>query len=96
MGIFDYESEQAIGTVNSVDTSTVVISVEDDSKLKQLQVNHLLVIRSSKTSQHLIAIVSKILRKSMIDQIFLVDSSSKQQLLRRLFQPQLLSQSLKK
>ena len=69
MGIFDYESEQAIGTVNSVDTSTVVISVEDDSKLKQLQVNHLLVIRSSKTSQHLIAIVSKILRKSMIDQI---------------------------
>ncbi len=69
MGIFDYESEQAIGTVNSVDTSTVVISVEDDSKLKQLQVNHLLVIRSSKTSQHLIAIVSKILRKSMIEQI---------------------------
>lgn len=69
MGIFDYESEQAIGTVNSVDTSTIVISVEDDSKLKQLQVNHLLVIRSSKTSQHLIAIVSKILRKSMIEQI---------------------------
>lgn len=69
MGIFDYESEQAIGTVNSVDTSTVVISLEDDSKLKQLQVNHLLVIRSSKTSQHLIAIVSKILRKSMIEQI---------------------------
>lgn len=69
MGIFDYESEQAIGIVNSVDTSTVVISVEDDSKLKQLQVNHLLVIRSSKTSQHLIAIVSKILRKSMIEQI---------------------------
>ncbi|MDN5341527.1 MAG: hypothetical protein PWP28_402 [Oceanotoga sp.] len=69
MGIFDYESEYAIGTVNSVDTSTVVISVEDDSKLKQLQVNHLLVIRSSKTSQHLIAIVSKILRKSMIEQI---------------------------
>lgn len=69
MGIFDYESEQAIGIVNSVDTSTVVISVENDSKLKQLQVNHLLVIRSSKTSQHLIAIVSKILRKSMIEQI---------------------------
>lgn len=69
MGIFDYESEQAIGTVNSVDTSTIVISVEDDSKLKQLQVNHLLVIRSSKISQHLIAIVSKILRKSMIEQI---------------------------
>lgn len=67
MGIFDYESEHAIGIVNSVDTSTVVISVEDDSKLKQLQVNHLLVIRSSKTSQHLIAIVSKILRKSIIE-----------------------------
>lgn len=68
MGIFDYKTEEAIGIVHSVDTSSVAISVEDDTKLRQLQVNHLLVIRSAKVNQSLIAIVSKILRRSMFNE----------------------------
>lgn len=67
MSIFNYEKDEAIGVVSSVDTANVVITVEDETKLRELQVNHLLVIRSTKVSQHLIAIVAKIMRKSMFD-----------------------------
>ncbi len=66
MSIFNYEEGETIGKVSSVDTSTIIISVDDDSKLRQLQVNNLIVIRSSKVGQHLIGIVSKIMRKSLV------------------------------
>lgn len=68
MTMLSFETNEAVGYVNSVDTASVVISVEDESKLSQLQVNHLLVIRSSKVNHHLIAIVSKIMRKSIMEQ----------------------------
>lgn len=64
MNIFDNNQEDLIGVVESVDTASVVISVENDEKLRNLQVNHLLAIQSSKTGQHLIALVSKIIRKA--------------------------------
>lgn len=63
MTIFNYEQHELLGTVESVDTSTVVVRVEDDGKLKGLQVNHLVSIQSSKNGQHLIGLVSKIIRK---------------------------------
>lgn len=63
MTIFNYEQHELLGTVESVDTSTVVIRVEDDEKLKGLQVNHLVSTQSSKNGQHLIGLVSKIIRK---------------------------------
>lgn len=69
MSIFNYQDTDVIGKVSAVDTSTIVISVEDETKLRQLQVNHLMVIRSSKVGQHLIAIVSKIMRKSKLESI---------------------------
>lgn len=69
MSIFNYQDTDVIGKVSAVDTSTIVISVEDETKLRQLQVNHLMVIRSSKVGQHLIAIVSKIMRKSQLESI---------------------------
>ncbi len=47
MSIFNYQDTDVIGKVSAVDTSTIVISVEDETKLRQLQVNHLMVIRSS-------------------------------------------------
>lgn len=65
MDIFTYSSEELLGTVESVDTSTVIIRVEDDDKLRGLQVNHLVSIQSSKVGQKLIGIVSKIIRKSV-------------------------------
>lgn len=64
MSIFDYTAEELLGTVESVDTSTVIIKVENDDKLRGLQVNHLIAIQSSKVGQHLIGLVSKIIRKS--------------------------------
>jgi len=63
MGIFNYRPEDVLGTVESVDTSTVIVRVESDDKLSNLQVNHLVAIQSTKTDQHLIGLVSKIVRK---------------------------------
>ena len=64
MGIFTYSPDELLGTVESVDTSTVIIRVENDDKLRGLQVNHLISIQSSKVGQHLIGLVTKIIRKS--------------------------------
>lgn len=48
MSIFEYTPEELLGTVESVDTSTVIVKVENDDKLRGLQVNHLISIQSSK------------------------------------------------
>lgn len=64
MCIFEYAPDELLGTVESVDTSTVIVKVENDDKLRGLQVNHLISIQSSKVGQHLIGLVSKIIRKS--------------------------------
>ena len=64
MSIFEYTPEELLGTVESVDTSIVIVKVENDDKLRGLQVNHLISIQSSKIGQHLIGLVSKIIRKS--------------------------------
>jgi len=60
--IFNYHSEDSIGVVESVDTSSVIIKVEKEDILKQIQVNQLVVLRSSKAGQHLIGIIDKITR----------------------------------
>ncbi|HRW97845.1 MAG TPA: ATP-binding protein [Cyclobacteriaceae bacterium] len=65
MSIFNFTEDQLLGTVESVDTSTVVVKVDNDEKLRGLQVNHLVVIQSSRVGQHLIGLVSKIIRKSI-------------------------------
>ena len=39
MSIFEYTPEELLGTVESVDTSTVIVKVENDYKLRGLQVN---------------------------------------------------------
>lgn len=64
MGVLSFEREETLGTVESVDTSTVVIRVDSDERIKGLQVNHLLAIQSPKVGQQLIGMVSKIIRKS--------------------------------
>ncbi len=62
MAIFQYKDEDALGTVISVDTATVVIKVADIERLRRMQVNRLLVLQSSKPGQHLIGLVQKITR----------------------------------
>jgi len=69
MGIFDFPegSPEKIGTVESVDTANVVIKIENAELLKKVQVNHLIVIQSSKVGKHLVALVCKIMRNATID-----------------------------
>lgn len=69
MAIFDYKKDDSIGTVESVDTSTVIVKVDNEDKLKQLQVNHLVALRSSKVGQFLIGLVAKIMRKASTEPI---------------------------
>ena len=63
MGIFNFSEDHLLGTVESVDTSIVVIKVDQDEKLRGLQVNHLVAIQSPRIGQRLIGLVSKIIRK---------------------------------
>ncbi len=63
MTIFNYNKDDIIGQAISVDTSSVIIKVEEPSKLQSLQVNHLISIRSSKAGQHLIGMINKITRR---------------------------------
>ncbi len=65
MNIFNYQDVESLGKVISVDTSSVIIHVENINKLRNMQVNRLVAIRSSRAGQHLIGMVQKIIRKSI-------------------------------
>lgn len=67
MSVLDFSKINPFGKVQSVDTSSVVVKVDDTDQLSNLQVNHFVAIRSSKTSQFLIGLVNKIMRKFSID-----------------------------
>jgi len=71
LSIFDYgnTSNEKIGVVESVDTSNIIIKIENEEKLKKMQVNQLVVVQSSRVGQHLIALVNKIMRNSSLDAI---------------------------
>ena len=66
MKIFDYLDDECLGKVRSVDTTTVVVFVEDVEKLRMLQVNRLAVLQSSRPGQHLIGLIQKITRTSVV------------------------------
>jgi hypothetical protein len=63
--LFQFEDQDALGTVRSVDTATVIVQVPTPEKLRRLQVNRLTVLQSSKPGQHLIGIIQKISRTSV-------------------------------
>ncbi|NNN70831.1 ATP-binding protein [Vibrio sp. 3-2(1)] len=69
MPIFTFEDEDALGKVASVDTTTVIVDVENVDQLKRLQVNHLAVLQSSKPGQHLIGLITQVTRKRGIEDI---------------------------
>lgn len=58
-----YQSK-TLGKVQSVDTGTFVIKVIAEQMLNSIQVNNLLRIRSTKTSEAIIGLVTKIMRKA--------------------------------
>lgn len=68
MAIFDFEDNASIGTVFSVDTATLIVKVKELDKLRKLQVNHLVAIKSSKAGQYLIGIINRITRKATDDE----------------------------
>lgn len=65
MSILKYSDEEALGRVRSVDTATVVVSVDDVERLRKLQVNRLAALQSSRPGQHLIGIIQKITRTAI-------------------------------
>lgn len=65
MTIFNFNDDEALGKVASVDTATVVVEVADSEQLKRLQVNRLAVLQSSKPGQHLIGIINQVTRKKL-------------------------------
>lgn len=63
MPIFKFKDEEALGKVASVDTTNVIVEVENIDQLKRLQVNHLAVLQSSRPGQHLIGLITQVTRK---------------------------------
>jgi DNA helicase HerA-like ATPase len=64
VSIFDFADDEALGSVLSVDTATVVVRVDDVERLRQLQVNRLAMLQSSRPGQHLIGVIQKITRSA--------------------------------
>lgn len=69
MPIFNFRDEDALGKVASVDTTNVIVDVENVDQLKRLQVNHLAVLQSSRPGQHLIGLITQVTRKRGIEDI---------------------------
>ncbi len=62
--ILDYQKEECIGSINSVDTGLAIAVINDDSVLSQLQVNQLIAVQSPKSGRFIIAMIIKIYRKA--------------------------------
>lgn len=62
--ILNYQKEESIGSVNSVDTGLAIAVIKDDGVLSQLQVNQLLAVQSPKSGRFIIAMIIKIYRKA--------------------------------
>ena len=58
-----------IGKVQSVDTGNVSIKVEKEELLNNVQINQIVQIRSTKTGERIIGLISKIMRKAVADKI---------------------------
>lgn len=63
------EAEYLIGKVQSVDTGNVSIKVDKEELLNNVQINQIVQIRSTKTGEKIIGLISKIMRKAIADKI---------------------------
>ncbi|MDQ8996199.1 ATP-binding protein [Acinetobacter soli] len=85
MPIFNFKDEEALGKVASVDTTNVIVDVENVAHLKRLQVNHLAVLQSSRPGQHLIGLITQVTRKRNVESLFddgIIDQNSELNLCR--------------
>lgn len=65
MSILDFADEEALGRVQSVDTATVIVRVDDVDALRALQVNRLVALQSSLAGHKLIGVIHKITRTAI-------------------------------
>lgn len=63
------ENEALIGKVQSVDTGNISVKVNKEELLNSVQVNQIVQIRSTKTGEKIIGLISKIMRKAVADKI---------------------------
>jgi uncharacterized protein len=61
--------ESLIGKVQSVDTGNISVKVDKEELLNSVQVNQIVQIRSTKTGEKIIGLISKIMRKAIADKI---------------------------
>ncbi|CAC9647185.1 Bipolar DNA helicase [uncultured Gammaproteobacteria bacterium] len=62
-------TEFLIGKVQSVDTGNVSVKVDKEKSLNNVQINQIVQIRSTKTGEKIIGLISKIMRKAVADKI---------------------------
>nr|WP_314782281.1 ATP-binding protein [uncultured Treponema sp.] len=62
-------NENLIGKVQSVDTGNAIVKVNDESSLNSVQINQIVHIRSTKTGEKIIGLISKIMRRSISENI---------------------------
>ena len=62
-------NEKPIGKVQSVDTGNVSVKVTEEQFLNSVQVNQIVWIRSTKISEKIIGLISKIMRKAVSEKI---------------------------
>lgn len=61
--------ESFIGKVQSVDTGNISVKVDKEELLNSVQINQIVQIRSTKTGEIIIGLISKIMRKAISDKI---------------------------
>ena len=73
MSFLAYSDDEALGHVQSVDTATVIVRVDDVEALRSLQVNRLVALQSSRAGHHLIGIIQKITRTAVEEKSGIAD-----------------------
>jgi len=63
------DTKTLIGKVQSVDTGNISVKVDKEELLNSVQVNQIVQIRSTKTGEKIIGLISKIMRKAVADKI---------------------------
>ncbi len=62
-------TEILIGKVQSVDTGNISVKVDKEELLNSVQINQIVQIRSTRTGEKIIGLISKILRKSVAEKL---------------------------
>ena len=62
-------NKNLIGKIQSIDTGNAIVKVDDESLLNSVQINQIVHIRSTKTGEKIIGLISKIMRRSISENI---------------------------